>query len=58
MAPVEKANLELEQFTTLDGSQIRELAGPAWTKARNQSLAEATVPPGGQTAERARVLGR
>lgn len=46
------SNLEqLEQFTTLDGSGIRELAGPAWTAARNQSLAEATVPPGGATAE-------
>jgi mannose-6-phosphate isomerase-like protein (cupin superfamily) len=52
VAPVEKANLhELKPFTTLDGSQIRELAGPAWTKARNQSLAEATVPPVGETAE-------
>ncbi len=52
MAPVEKANLrELSSFTTLDGSQIRELAGPSWTRARNQSLAEATVPPGGETAE-------
>jgi mannose-6-phosphate isomerase-like protein (cupin superfamily) len=49
---VQIANLdELESFTTLDGSGIRELAGPAWTQARNQSLAEATVPPGGQTAE-------
>ena len=44
------ANLDgLESFTTLDGSQIRELAGPKWTPARNQSLAEATVPPGGAT---------
>jgi mannose-6-phosphate isomerase-like protein (cupin superfamily) len=42
---------ELEQFTTLDGSGIRELAGPSWTAAENQSLAEATVPPGGQTTE-------
>jgi mannose-6-phosphate isomerase-like protein (cupin superfamily) len=49
---MEKANLgELRPFTTLDGSEIRELAGPAWTPVRNQSLAEATVPPGGQTAE-------
>jgi mannose-6-phosphate isomerase-like protein (cupin superfamily) len=49
---MEKANLvQLESFTTLDGSQIRELAGPAWTRARHQSLAEATVPPGGETAE-------
>lgn len=46
------ANLdEVESFVTLDGSTIREVAGPAWTAARNQSLAEATVPPGGQTAE-------
>jgi mannose-6-phosphate isomerase-like protein (cupin superfamily) len=52
VAPVEKANLDdLKAFTTLDGSQIRELAGPAWTKARNQSLAEATVAPGDETAE-------
>jgi mannose-6-phosphate isomerase-like protein (cupin superfamily) len=42
---------ELESFTTKDGSGIRELAGPAWTAARNQSLAEATVPPGAETAE-------
>jgi mannose-6-phosphate isomerase-like protein (cupin superfamily) len=42
---------DLKSFITLDGSAIRELAGPAWTAARNQSLAEATVPAGGQTAE-------
>ena len=41
---------DLERFTTLDGSTIREIAGPAWTPARNQSLAEATVPVGGATA--------
>src|SRR5512133_4372280 len=40
---------DLEAFTTLDGSTIREIAGPAWTPARNQSLAEATVPVGGRT---------
>ena len=46
------ANLsEVESFTTLDGSTIREVAGPAWTAARNQSLAEATVPPGTATFE-------
>ena len=45
------ANLrEVESFTTLDGSTIREVAGPAWTAARNQSLAEATVAPGRDTA--------
>jgi mannose-6-phosphate isomerase-like protein (cupin superfamily) len=49
---MEKANLsELESFITADGSSIRELAGPAWTIARHQSLAEATVEPGGETAE-------
>jgi mannose-6-phosphate isomerase-like protein (cupin superfamily) len=42
---------QLPSFQTLDGSLIRELAGPAWTAARAQSLAEATVPPGGRTAE-------
>ncbi|HEY5197894.1 MAG TPA: cupin domain-containing protein [Solirubrobacteraceae bacterium] len=41
----------LESFVTLDGSRIRELAGPAWTAARNQSLAEATVPAGRATIE-------
>ena len=46
------ANLDrLDSFTPLDGSRIRELAGPSWTAARNQSLAEATVPPGGQTVQ-------
>src|SRR5687767_5777256 len=46
------ANLnDVDSFVTLDGSTIREVAGPAWTPARNQSLAEATVPPGGATAE-------
>ncbi len=49
---MQKASLTaLEAFTTLDGSRIRELAGPSWTDARHQSLAEATVPPGGETAE-------
>jgi mannose-6-phosphate isomerase-like protein (cupin superfamily) len=44
------ANIDdLERFTTLDGSTIREIAGPAWTPARNQSLAEATVPAGQAT---------
>jgi mannose-6-phosphate isomerase-like protein (cupin superfamily) len=52
MAHVQVSKLdELESFTTLDGSRIRELAGPSWTAARNQSLAEATVPAGGETIE-------
>jgi len=41
----------VEPFTTLDGSTIREVAGPAMDSARNQSLAEASVPPGGATSE-------
>ena len=42
---------ELESFVTKDGSTIRELAGPAWTAVRNQSLAEASVPRGAETDE-------
>ncbi len=42
---------ERPAFVTLDGSSIRELAGPAWSPVERQSLAEATVEPGGQTAE-------
>ncbi|MGA2930152.1 MAG: cupin domain-containing protein [Solirubrobacteraceae bacterium] len=41
----------MNSFVTLDGSTIRELAGPAWTAARHQSLAEAIVPAAGQTLE-------
>ena len=40
-----------EPFVTADGSAIRELAGIPTGNAVNQSLAEATVPPGGETAE-------
>ena len=50
---MELANLgRVEAFTTKDGSQIRELAGPGRpdsAEAVNQSLAEATLPPGGAT---------
>ena len=42
---------ELEPFVTLDGSEIREWAGRVSAPARNQSLAEATVPVGGATPE-------
>ena len=42
---------ERESFITADGSAIRELAHPSWSGVHNQSLAEATVEPGGQTAE-------
>jgi mannose-6-phosphate isomerase-like protein (cupin superfamily) len=41
----------LEAFVTLDGSQIREWAGPVSAPAQNQSLAEATIPVGGATTE-------
>ena len=40
-----------ESFVTADGSSIRELAGVPTGNAANQSLAEATVPPGAETAE-------
>lgn len=42
---------EVEPFITLDGSEIRELAGRVSLPAVNQSLAEATVPAGGATTE-------
>ena len=42
---------EVEPFRTLDGSEIREIAGRAVGTTLNQSLAEATVPPGGATVE-------
>ncbi len=49
---MEKANLAgLTAFITVDGSAIRELAGPAWSPVRHQSLAEATLGPGGETVE-------
>ncbi|HEV3284075.1 MAG TPA: cupin domain-containing protein [Solirubrobacteraceae bacterium] len=41
----------IEPFVTLDGSEIREWAGRVSAPAENQSLAEATVPVGGATAE-------
>lgn len=40
-----------EAFITADGSSIRELAGVPSGNSVNQSLAEATVPPGAETAE-------
>jgi mannose-6-phosphate isomerase-like protein (cupin superfamily) len=49
-----KTNLaQVEAFITADGSTIRELAGRATpvTAARHQSLAEASLDPGGETAE-------
>jgi mannose-6-phosphate isomerase-like protein (cupin superfamily) len=40
-----------QPFITADGSSIREVAGISSGNAVNQSLAEATVPPGGETIE-------
>ncbi len=42
---------EIQPFTTLDGSEIREWAGRVSAPAQNQSLAEATIPVGGATTE-------
>ena len=36
-------------FTTLDGSEIRELLAHRNSSIRNQSLAEARLPPGART---------
>jgi mannose-6-phosphate isomerase-like protein (cupin superfamily) len=45
-------NLErVEAFITKDGSEIRELAGTPTGNSAHQSLAEATIPPGGETQE-------
>jgi mannose-6-phosphate isomerase-like protein (cupin superfamily) len=47
---MEIARLEQrEPFITLDGSEIRELAGVPTGNSANQSLAQATVPPGTRT---------
>ena len=40
----------IEPYVTKDGSEIRELMHPSVHGNRNQSLAEATVPPGMKTA--------
>jgi len=44
------SDADREPFTTLDGSTVRELV-QVCDGAANQSLAEATVPPGGETVE-------
>ena len=52
MLQVEIVRLDQRQsFITADGSAIRELAGLPSGNARQQSLAEATVQPGGETGE-------
>ncbi len=48
--PMDVTNLSrATPFTTKDGSRIRELVHPSKSLARNQSLAEATLPVGGAT---------
>jgi mannose-6-phosphate isomerase-like protein (cupin superfamily) len=42
---------EQEPFITADGSSIREVAGTPSGNAAHQSLAEATMPAGGETIE-------
>jgi len=42
---------QVPAFTTKDGSTIRELLAYRNSCIRNQSLAEATIPVGGSTAE-------
>ena len=42
---------DVQAYVTRDGSEIREWAGPVSAPAVNQSLAEATIPPGGATTE-------
>jgi mannose-6-phosphate isomerase-like protein (cupin superfamily) len=42
---------DIEPFITKDGSEIREWAGRAAAPAVNQSLAEASLPPGAATTE-------
>ena len=42
---------EVPAFITKDGSEIRELVGTPTGNSVNQSLAEATVPPGAETEE-------
>ena len=42
---------QVEPFTTKDGSQIRELLAHRNSVIKNQSLAEATLPPNSSTDE-------
>jgi mannose-6-phosphate isomerase-like protein (cupin superfamily) len=44
------SHAQVVPYTTKDGSQIRELMHPAVHGNRAQSLAEATVAPGAETA--------
>jgi mannose-6-phosphate isomerase-like protein (cupin superfamily) len=46
---IRTAYSDIRPYTTKDGSEIRELMHPEVHGNRNQSLAEATVPPGATT---------
>lgn len=57
VAGMDVVNLaEAVPFVTKDGSEIRELLAYRNSCLRNQSLAEATLPPGGATAEHYHAL--
>lgn len=49
MSGSRSARGDVRPYVTKDGSEIRELMHPAHHDARHQSLAEATLPPGGRT---------
>jgi len=50
--PMDIHNIDkVPAFTTKDGSQIRELLAHRNARIQNQSLAEATLPPGTATEE-------
>ncbi len=49
MTPEKTRRGAVAPYTTRDGSIIRELIHPDQSGARNQSLAEATIPPGAET---------
>ena len=44
---------EVSPYITRDGSEIRELLHPSQHGVRNQSLAEAVIPPGTATGQEA-----
>lgn len=48
-SPYQTSYAEIQVYLTRDGSQIRELMHPSVHACRNQSLAEATVPPATRT---------
>ncbi len=49
MSAIRSRLADVPAYITRDGSSIRELMHPAVQGNANQSLAEASVPPGGET---------